>query len=172
MLADLIVLFAVVLARILAALVLTAGSIYAGMGILDRLTSGIEEWAEVKKGNVAIALLMVSVVISLVMLILPLIDGVVLSIRSDMEPARLTAVFAFSLLNYMLGLLAGTFLIFLTINLIDRITPDIEEFSELKKGNLAVALIFAAAVLLVSFVARAPFESLFGLLQMAESALI
>jgi uncharacterized membrane protein YjfL (UPF0719 family) len=38
---------------------------YAGLSVLDKLTKDIDEWAELKKGNVAVALIMAAVVIAI-----------------------------------------------------------------------------------------------------------
>lgn len=172
MLQELLLLAVVILLRIVAALVLSAGTLYSGMRLLDSLTSGIDEWKEIKKGNVAIGIVFAAVMASLILLVGPMIDGVIAAINPAMLSPIPIAMFIFSALNFILSLLGGVVMLFITLNLIDRITPDVEEFAELKKGNVAVALIFASALLLVAMMARAPFESFFALLQMVESSLL
>ncbi|MEW6748808.1 MAG: DUF350 domain-containing protein [Candidatus Micrarchaeota archaeon] len=172
MLQELLLLAVIILLRILAALALSAGTLYSGMRMLDSLTSGIDEWKEIQKGNAAIGILFVAVMASLILLVGPMIDGVVSTINPGMLAPVPIIIFVLSVFNFLIGLLAGVVVLFIAINLIDRITPDVEEFAELKKGNAAVALIFAAALLLVAVTARAPFESFFALLQTAESALL
>ena len=58
MVQELFISLVVVVLKVLSALVLSANALYSGMGILDRLTSGIDEWKEIKKGNAAIAILL------------------------------------------------------------------------------------------------------------------
>ena len=175
---DIIVQVAVDLIRmmagILAALVFSAGALYTGMGLLDRLTSGIDEWKEIRKGNAAVGLLFATVMISMILLIGPRIAEMVYPIQNDMGlPAtQLIVLLLFTLVNYLLGLLAAIVLIYLTINLIDRITPDLEELAELKKGNLAVALILSAALVLVVLTASTGMENLFSMIKSVESLFI
>jgi len=45
-------------------IVLAIGAIYLALSILDRLTKGVEEFEEIKKGNVAVALEMAGVIIA------------------------------------------------------------------------------------------------------------
>ncbi len=158
--------------RIVAAMALSAGALYSGIALLDRLTSGIDEWKELKKGNAAMGILVLSVMASFILLMEPLIVAAVYSIRADLPAQTLALVIAFTLLNYLAGLLASIVLVFLAINLADRLTPDIEEFAELKKGNVAVALVLGAALLFISLAVRGPFESAFDMLISLESGLL
>ncbi len=158
--------------KVLAAMVLSAGAIYSGMGALDRLTSGIDEWKEVKKGNLAIGAVLVSVMAATLLLVEPRVRELVFAVSLDLPALFVLKLLIVSLLNYVLGLLAAIFVVFLTINLVDRLTRDIDEFSELKKGNLAVGLILASSILLVAFAVKPSFESAFEALQAMESLLV
>ncbi len=175
MVQELFIGFAIAALRILAAIGLSAGAIYTGIGLFDRLTSGIDEWNEMKKGNVAIGIVLVSIMASMLLLMEQRIGELVFAIQPA-NPALPWSVVAlilcFTLLNYLLGLLAAVVLIFLTINIVDRITHDLDEFAELKKGNAAVALVLAAAILLVVFAARPSLESAFTMLINLESTLL
>ncbi len=156
---------------IITALVFSAGALYTGMGLLDRLTTHIEEWKEIKKGNLAVGLLFAAVMISMVLLIGPRIADMVYPIQNDMGlPAtQLIVLLLFTFVNYLVGLLASIILIYLAINLIDRITPDLDELAELKKGNLAVALILSVALVLVVLMASTGMETLFTMIKSVES---
>jgi uncharacterized membrane protein YjfL (UPF0719 family) len=170
--ASLIVEILLAFTRIITALVLSSGALYSGMRLLDRLTQGTDEWKEIKKGNIAFAVLFASVMASTILLVEPRISDLLFYIQGDL-PALLTVkLVALMSLNFVAGLFAATFLIYITINLVDRITPDLDEITELKKGNVAVALILSAALLLVTISARAPLETLFSILKDMESVLI
>jgi uncharacterized membrane protein YjfL (UPF0719 family) len=158
--------------RLLAAMVFSAGALYSGMSLLDRLTQGIDEWKEIKKGNLAFGLLFASVMIATILLVEPRISDILLFIQSDL-PAVLTAqLLALMLANYFIGLFLAIVIIYLTINLIDRITPDLDELAELKKGNLAVALVLSLAIVLVIIAVRIPLENVFVLIKNLESTLV
>jgi uncharacterized membrane protein YjfL (UPF0719 family) len=175
MVQELFIGFAIAALRILAAIGLSAGALYTGIGLFDMLTSGIDEWKEMKKGNVAIGIVLVSVMASMLLLMEQRIGELVFAIQAatpTLPWSVVALIFCFTLLNYLLGLLVAVLLIFLTINLVDRITHDLDEFAEIKKGNIAVAIVLAAAVLLVVVALRPPFESAFTMLVNLESTLL
>jgi len=165
-----------VLAGIIVSLVLSAGALYSGMGLLDRLTAGIDEWKEIRKGNAAVALLYGAVMCSMLLLIGPRIAELVYLIQQDLAQPLTTlqlAIFLlFLLLNYLLSVLGAIVLVYLTINLVDRITPDLEELAELKKGNMAVAIILAVALVLIVLTAAQPMEALFTMIKSVELSFI
>lgn len=172
---ELIIGFMVAALRILSAMALSAGAVYSGIWLFDRLTAGIDEWKEMKKGNAAVGILLVSIIASMVLLIEHRILDLVFAIQAE-TPAipwhTILLILAFTLANYVLALLGAIILVFLTINIIDRMTMDLDELAELKKGNVAVALLLAASLLLVVFVAREPFKTAFDLLISVESSFL
>ncbi|MFN7991199.1 MAG: DUF350 domain-containing protein [Candidatus Micrarchaeia archaeon] len=172
MIQDILIQSVIVAARVLAAMALSAGALYCGMGLLDRLTAGVDEWKEIKKGNLAFGLLFAAVMLSIVLLVEPRITDLVTSLRADLPPVLVLELLGLGIINYLACLFIATGLVFLTIHLIDRITPDLDEMAELKKGNLAVALILSVALVLVIFAVRAPVESAFRSLLSLESLLL
>jgi uncharacterized membrane protein YjfL (UPF0719 family) len=169
---DLLVQLAVSLIRMLAAIVLSAGALYSGISLLDRLTSSIDEWKEIRKGNAALGILFASVVISVFLLTESRISDFVFSVSWGFDPVLVAKILAITFINYLLGIFASLIIIFLTINVIDRITPDLDELAELKKGNLAVAILLSVSIVLVVLAVRSPLEAAFGILKGIESALL
>ena len=157
---------------IIIAMVLSAGALYSGIGILDNMTKGIDEWKLIKKGNVAVGVLYATVMASMIILIAPRILDIMfaLSISMDLVPFLITL--AVALFNYVLGLLISLGIIFLSINVIDKLTSDLEEFKELAKGNVAVALIMSIALLSIVYVVGGSMELLFGIIKSLEYAII
>ncbi len=161
-----------VIARILVSVVLSSAALYGGMRIFDRMTAGIDEWKEIKKGNAAVGLLLAAVMAGMMIMLQPRILDVVANIRADL-PAQLVAeLLILTSLNYLAGILVGTAVMFLTLSLIDRLTPDLDEMAELKGGNLAVALVYSLALVLVVFAVNVPLQDAFSLLLQAESLLL
>ena len=52
--------------------------------------------------------------------------------------------------------------IYVAISILDKITVDIDEFKELKRGNVAIAIIMAAVLFAVSVVIRGAVVSMAG----------
>ena len=157
--------FIVFVVQLIVAIVLSAGTLYTGIGLLDRLTPGIDEWKQIKKGNLAVGIFYATAMFSLIILVAPLIEEFISYLVLPLQPYALLMTF----INYLLALLAGTVIIFLTINVIDRLTHDLEEMEQLEKGNVAVALIMSVVLLSVVYIASFPLESAFDSLRCMES---
>ena len=158
--------------KIVAALVLSANAAYVSMTLLDRITSQIDEWKEIKKGNAAVGILYAAVIFSLLIMVEPQISEFVGAIQLGLPAQLLVGTLAFALANYIVAVLIGVILIYLSLHVIDYLTPDLMELNELKKGNVAVALIMAAVLVVISFSMHSPFESVFNIIKSLESLLL
>jgi len=169
---DLVVYLILSSVQMLAAIVLTASALYSGLKVLDRMTTGIEEWKEIKKGNVAVGIFYAAAIICFIIFMLPRIEDI-LSMVSAHYPVKTIALgLVFSFINYIIALGFGTIILYLSINLVDKLTTDIDEMGALKKGNIAVALIFSLMLLSVAIAVSFPLESFFVGLKGIEAAFI
>jgi len=55
-----------------------------------------------------------------------------------------------SVLQLVLGIVLAIVAIYLALNILDKLTKGIDEFAELKKGNVAVALEMAGVIITVA----------------------
>jgi uncharacterized membrane protein YjfL (UPF0719 family) len=168
MIQDIILNLALAIVKIIVAIVLSASAAYAGIGLLDKITSQIDEWKEIKKGNVAVGILCAGLIISLMLLVEPQIADLVVTIQLGIGLPSLVVLLLFGFANYLLSLLLATVVIYLSIHIIDKITDDLEELKELKQGNAAVAIIMAVIMVAIAFALRAPFESIFETIKATE----
>ncbi len=150
-----IVAFLAGLVQFIVGLVLAMVSVYIGLKMFDRLTKGINEWEEIKKGNVAVGILLAAVILS----IANVIQSGVLRITADIGGGQSVGVMMVGLLvgivNLIIGLVAAVIAIYIAIRVLDKITKDIDEFKEIAKGNVAVAVIMAGVLIAVSFIIAA-----------------
>jgi len=158
---DLLIDFILTSIRILLSIVLSAGALYTGISLLDRLTPGIDEWKLIKSGNAAVGVFYGAVMISIFILVAPAIEDFQLALPEII----------FSVINYAVALLAAIVIVYLTIHVADKLTADLDEFAELEKGNLAVAVILSVVVIGVVLAASQPLENLLSIIRSAESIL-
>jgi uncharacterized membrane protein YjfL (UPF0719 family) len=64
------------------------------------------------------------------------------------------------ILQLLIAIAAAAFSINLAIKVLDKITTEIDEMKELKKGNVAVAIVMAGVLVAVSFVISSGVEGL------------
>lgn len=137
------------LAQVVVAVILTVITAYLGVVIFNRVTRDLDEWAEIRRGNPAMGLVLASIILGIALVLRP-----ALGVPSPGDLGmRLYPIYA--LLTQVAGLVVGLVLalagIILAVALFDLLTGQIDELAELQKGNMAVAALMAAVVLAVSF---------------------
>src|SRR5581483_922287 len=116
-------------------------AVYAGIRIFDRFTKNIDEMAELKRGNLAIGVLLGGVILSFATVIaggVRSLTNVVLSIGARSVGSTLVGLVG-GILNLLIALGLASAAIFIALNIFGRLTKDMDEEAELKRGNVAVA---------------------------------
>lgn len=124
-------------------------AVYAGIRIFDKLTTGLDEMAELRRGNVAVGVLMGGVILAYATVIaggVASLTNVVLNIGGQ-SIAETAIALVGGLVNLLIGLGLASFAITLALRMFGKITKDIDEQAELRRGNLAVAFLLAAILL-------------------------
>ncbi len=145
----------IALLKLIAGLVLSMGSIYLGIKMFDRMTPGINEMEEIKRGNAAVGILMAAVVLSIATVVQGGVQAFGSNVSSDMSVMMIAIALIISTVNLLFSVLAAIFAIYLALKILDKITVDINETEEFKQGNVAVAVMEAGVLLAVAFVIQA-----------------
>ncbi|MCX8197314.1 MAG: DUF350 domain-containing protein [Candidatus Micrarchaeota archaeon] len=142
------------LVQLIVGLVLAMGSVYLGLRMFDKLTESTDEMAELKKGNVAIAILLGAIIFSIANVVEGGVSNLTQTVSPGLSPMQLVAALIIGVVNLVIGVLLAIFAIYIAISVLDKITVGIDEFKELKRGNVAVAIMMAAVLFAVSFVIK------------------
>lgn len=143
----------IALLQLVFGLVLALGSVYLGLKIFDRLTEGVDEMAELKKGNVAVAILLGAIIFSIANVMQSSVSSLTAGLaQPGLAPQVMLAALLIGLVNLLVGLVLSVLSIYIALSVLDKITVGIDEFKELAKGNVAVAIVMAAVLFAVSFV--------------------
>lgn len=142
--------------QLVIAIVLAVAALYIGFNVLGKITKGIEEEKEIAKGNVAVGILVASVFIAIGTVVKSGVEGVSGGLSSAVKVGiftmdGITAIGA-SIFQLILGILLAIGAIYLALNILDKLTKGVEEFEELKKGNVAVALEMAGVIITVAII--------------------
>jgi uncharacterized membrane protein YjfL (UPF0719 family) len=157
---GLVVGVAISLAQLALGLLLAMASVYLGIRMFDKLTDGIDEMKELQKGNVAVAILLGAIIFSIANVVEGGVSGMTSSIVPGLTAIELSAALVIGVVNLALGVVFAILSIYVAIIMLDKITVGIDEFKELKRGNVAVAIIMAAVLFAVSFVIRGAVTSM------------
>lgn len=132
---------------------------FGAFRLFARLTKDLDEVDEIRKNNVAVAVVLVSMVVSTALVaraaIYPVIGALQSALVEEPGPGAIAALalrgVAYVLLSFAgaVGAIATGTKVFL------RLTGDIDELAELKRGNVAVAIVLAGFLLVMGlFLAR------------------
>lgn len=140
------------LVQLLVGLALAMGSVFIGLKMYDRLTEGVDEWAEIKKGNVAVGIVMAAVIFAIANVVQSGVVQITSGLAANQDVGTMVTALIIGFINLAIGLVAAVVSVWIAIKVLDRITTDIEEMQELAKGNVAVAIVMAGVLIAVSFV--------------------
>lgn len=127
-------------------------SVYLAIRFFDRMTEGIDEFAELKKGNVAVAIVLLALIAGI---------GTIVStgtiqfgkyFASGLSLPMFFVTFVMLLVQILVVVLIAVLSIYISIRIIDTLTVGIDELKEIKRGNVAVAIEIAAVIYVVSLI--------------------
>jgi uncharacterized membrane protein YjfL (UPF0719 family) len=134
-------------------------ALYIGFSVLDRITKGIDEQKEIAKGNPAIGILIASIFIAIAIVVQSgvagLSTGIGIALAPGTELVTGLAAIIIAMIQLVLGIALAVGAIYLALNIMDRMTSGINEFEELRKGNVAVALEMAGVIIAVAVIIQA-----------------
>jgi uncharacterized membrane protein YjfL (UPF0719 family) len=136
------------LAQLVVAIFLSAITAYLSFYLFQSFTRGMDEGAEMRRGNPAVGVVLGSIVVAVAIVLRPAL--VVNSTAWDVGGELFFRVLLASALQVAIGLVLAVGALALAIVLFAALTRGIDEIEELKKGNLAIAGLLAGVVLGVS----------------------
>ena len=151
------------IAKLVSSVILAVGSIYIGLKAFDKLTAGIDELLEIKKGNVAVGIFFLSILISIAILIRPGVAEFAAGIGPGYSLNLMAVLALINITKLAFSLMVAIIAVFSAFSLLDRLTRNMDEVRELKKGNVAIALLIAGLMLSVSFIVEAGMQTMAGI---------
>jgi uncharacterized membrane protein YjfL (UPF0719 family) len=127
-------------------------ALYLASSVLGRLTKGIDDWAEIGRGNVAMAIFMAGIFISVATIVAPGVAGL-------FAGWDLLAI-AIGFIQLIVALALAMAMQYVALSVFGKLTKDLDEWGELKKGNVAVGITMAAIVIAVAAVVLKGVETL------------
>lgn len=147
-------------AQIIIAVILAAVASYLGLLLFNRATRDLDEWAELRNGNTAMGIVLGSIIVGIALILRP---ALTIPPAGD-TGARLYPVFALlaQAAAILVGLVLALSAIIFAVGLFDRLTGQIDELTELQRGNTAVAAVLVGLVLSVSLLMSRAVEQIIG----------
>ena len=132
------------LIQLVIAIILAVVALYIGYSVFSRITKGMDEEKEITGGHAAVGIIIASIFFAIALVVQSGIAGISVSIMKALAGDWLAIVA--SLIQLILGIILAIGAIYLALNILDRLTKGVDEFEEIKKGNVAVALMMAGVI--------------------------
>lgn len=147
---------AVGLIQLVIAVILAVVALYIGFSVFGKVTQDVDEQKELAKGNVAFGIVVAAIFVAIAVVVQSGVSGISVGI-SKASVLGFTSVdglivIAIAIIQLILGVLLAIGAIYLALNILDKLTAGVEEFEELKKGNIAVALEMAGVIIAVALI--------------------
>lgn len=161
---DLSLLIAGILQLILS-LVTGLAFIYAGFRFFHKRIKDIDEISELKKNNIAVAILNGSIILSLVIMVKnaiePAITTFTLTLRNpDSSLTSFLQTAAIMLIQIIVAGVLAFLAIYIALNLYTFLTRDLDEIDEIKKNNIAVSLVLGVVIISISLLMQQSIKSI------------
>jgi uncharacterized membrane protein YjfL (UPF0719 family) len=144
------------LVQLVIAILFAVVALYIGFAVLGKITKGIDEEKELVKGNAAVGIIVASVFVAIALVVQSGVSGLSVGINKALSIGIFSAngilAIVVAFVQLLLGIVLAVAAIYLALNILDRLTGGIEEFEELKKGNVAVALEMAGVIIAVAVI--------------------
>jgi uncharacterized membrane protein YjfL (UPF0719 family) len=132
------------LIQLVIAIILAVVALYIGFSVFSRITKGMDEEKELMKGNPAVGIIIASIFFAIALVVQSGIAGISVGIMKALAGDWLAIVA--SLIQLILGIILAIGAIYLALNILDRLSKGVDEFEEIKKGIIAVALMMAGVI--------------------------
>jgi uncharacterized membrane protein YjfL (UPF0719 family) len=141
----------------LALTVIVAGLVaFLGVWLFERTTREIDEWAQLRQGNVAVGIVMGAIVLAVGIIVRPALQEPL--IAADLGRSRPFYELLVNALGLLIALLLAVVAVGLAVWLFTRLTAGLDEWAELAAGNHAVATLMAGVILAVALLTATAVE--------------
>lgn len=131
-------------------------ALYLGFSVLGNMTREYDEEKELAKGNAAVGIIVAAVFVAVALIVQSGVIGLTVGINRALSagPFSVDGLLAIGVaaVQLILGVILAVAAIYLALYILDRLTEDINEFDEIKKGNIAVAIKMAGVIIAVAVI--------------------
>lgn len=167
-------LFLIGVAKLVFGVLIGAFGIFFGLRVVTRLLQQPEGDKALAEGNAALGVMQASCLVSLGLLVQPAVqasfDAMDLLYRGQtIAPGMFPRFLVYAVLHAGSALVVGATVIAIGIKIFSRLTREVDELEEIRKGNVAPALALGAVVVVMALLAAPGLRTILdGLLPLPE----
>ena len=129
--------------------------LFFGFNLFTRLTKNINEHEEIQKNNIAVAILCSSFLFSMGYILKTSVTPIVqtffnMIFHSQEGILRFLASFGIMTLQFLVSLITAVIILWVGVKVFTWLNKGIKEFEEIKKNNIAVAILIGSIIITLS----------------------
>jgi uncharacterized membrane protein YjfL (UPF0719 family) len=144
------------LIQLLISIIFAVLALYIGFAVLSKINKNIDEEKELARGNAAVGIIVAAVFVAIALVVQSGVSGLSVGINKALNVGLLSVdgllAIGISFIQLILGIVLAVGAIYLALNILDKLTKGVEEFEEIKKGNVAVALEMGGVIIAVAVI--------------------
>jgi len=144
------------LVQLIIAVIFSVIALYIGFKILAKITKNIDQEKELAKGNPAVGIIVAAVFVAIALVVQSGVSGLSVGINKAASVGLLSLdgllAIGVAFIQLIIGIVLAIAAIYLALYILDKLTGRADEFDEIKKGNVAVALEMAGVIIAVAVV--------------------
>ena len=144
------------LIQLIISIIFAVLALYIAFAVLGKITKGVNEEKELAKGNAAVGIIVASVFVAIALVVQSGVSGISVGINKALSVGILSVdgllAVGTAFIQLILVIVLAVAAIYLALYILDKLTKGVDEFEEIKKGNVAVALMMGGVIIAVAVI--------------------
>jgi uncharacterized membrane protein YjfL (UPF0719 family) len=144
------------LIQLIISIIFAVLALYIGFAVLSKINKNMDEEKELAKGNVAVGIIIAAVFVAIALVVQSGVSGLSVGINKALSVGMLSVdgllAIGTAFIQLILGIVLAVGGIYLALYVLDKLTKGVDEFDEIKKGNVAVALMMGGVIVAVAVI--------------------
>ena len=144
------------LIQLIISIIFAVLALYIGFAVLSKINKNMDEEKELARGNVAVGIIVAAVFVAIALVVQSGVSGLSVGINKAISVGILSVdgllAIGTAFIQLILGIVLAVGAIYLALYVLDKLTKGVDEFEEIKKGNIAVALMMGGVIIAVAVI--------------------
>jgi uncharacterized membrane protein YjfL (UPF0719 family) len=144
------------LIQLIISIIFAVLALYIGFAVLSKINKNMDEEKEIARGNVAVGIIVAAVFVAIALVVQSGVSGLSVGINKAINVGILSVdgllAIGTAFIQLILGIVLAVGAIYLALYVLDKLTKGVDEFAEIKKGNVAVALMMGGVIIAVAVI--------------------
>ncbi len=149
--------------QLVISIVVAAAAAYLSIWLFDKTTRDIDEWNELRKGNLAVGIVLGTIVVGVGVVMRPALAPLTLNLDATLPDAVALRILLHGV-QVIVGLVLAVVSIGFSLWIFTRLTGAIDEWAEIARGNTAIAVVLAGVIVATALIVSTTMEAVLALI--------